>query len=175
MTPPNDVLLTWVRGHADKKQLSSIEDLQSQQLSRDEIYNIWCDRMAGEAMTSFFPTIDDPDVYITEKWAIYSQYPTKHKIVGDLKRDLYSSLGFCQLQQYVTQKYQLTPAELLQTNIEELQGITAITIITNLISDLFLPLARYMLSVIILGLFRNVQGNISYPSEATDNQAVTYT
>ncbi|MFN9978497.1 MAG: hypothetical protein ACK53Y_01215, partial [bacterium] len=39
----------------------------------------------------------------------------------------------------------------------------------------FLHLARYTLSVIILGLFRNVQGNISYPSEATDNQAVTYT
>ncbi len=57
----------------------------------------------------------------------------------------------------------------------ELQGITAITIITNLISDLFLPLARCMLSVIILGLFRNVQGNISNPSEATDNQTVTYT
>jgi hypothetical protein len=40
MTPPNDVSLTWVRGHADKKQWSSIEDLQSQQLSQDEIYNV---------------------------------------------------------------------------------------------------------------------------------------
>jgi hypothetical protein len=42
--------------------------------------------MAGEAMTSCFPTVNDPDVYITEKWAIYSQYPTKHKIVGDFIR-----------------------------------------------------------------------------------------
>ncbi len=39
----------------------------------------------------------------------------------------------------------------------------------------FLHLARYMLSVRILGSFRNVQNNISNQSEATENQTATYT
>jgi len=64
LTSPNNISLEWVRGHADKKPWSSVEDLQSQQLSRDEIYNVWCDRMAGEAWKSSFPIIEDPDVYV---------------------------------------------------------------------------------------------------------------
>jgi hypothetical protein len=116
MTSPNNILLEWVRGHADKKPWSSIEDLKSQQLSRDEIYNVLCNRMAGDAWKSCFPIVEDPDVYATEKWAIYSQYPNKHKLVGDLKQDLYYSLGSLHLQQFVTQKYQLTPAKLTLTH-----------------------------------------------------------
>jgi hypothetical protein len=38
--------LSWVRSHSDKQPLETIQDLKSQWLSRDETYNVWCDRMA---------------------------------------------------------------------------------------------------------------------------------
>jgi len=39
--------------------------------------------MAGEAWQSSFLIQDAPDVYIDEKWAVYSQFPSYHKITGE--------------------------------------------------------------------------------------------
>jgi len=41
----------WVRSHSDKGKWESIDDLAQQQLSRDEIYNVWCDRQASKALS----------------------------------------------------------------------------------------------------------------------------
>ncbi len=46
---PTRMSLSRVKGHADKKPWSTVSDLQSQQLSRDEIYTIWWDKLAREA------------------------------------------------------------------------------------------------------------------------------
>jgi hypothetical protein len=37
---------SWVRGHADNQQWQKITDLINQDLSRNEIYNVWCGRLA---------------------------------------------------------------------------------------------------------------------------------
>jgi len=37
------IKLEWVKGHADKAPWAMLTDLKSQKLSRDEIYNVWCD------------------------------------------------------------------------------------------------------------------------------------
>jgi len=85
-----------------------VQDLQSQKLSRDEIYNIWHNRMAGKAWKSNFLPLEDPMVYVEEQWAAYSQYLYYHKIVGDVSHELFSTLGFLDLQQKITQKFALT-------------------------------------------------------------------
>jgi hypothetical protein len=41
-----DIKLEWIKGHSDEKGWSTIQDLENQRLSRDQIYNVWCDHMA---------------------------------------------------------------------------------------------------------------------------------
>jgi hypothetical protein len=38
---PKKMVLSWVKGHADKQPWFTNKDLQAQKMSRDEIYNIW--------------------------------------------------------------------------------------------------------------------------------------
>ncbi len=118
---PNHLSLSWVKGHTDKQPWSTVIDLQSQHLSRDKIYNVWCDRMAGEAWNSSFSPQDAPDVYIDEHWAVYSLFPHYHKITGELSQNLFWTLGFTSFQTYIRQKHNITPVKLQHVNLDALQ------------------------------------------------------
>jgi len=41
--------LEWTRSHADQSPWETINDLVLQRLSRDEIFNVWCDRLSEQA------------------------------------------------------------------------------------------------------------------------------
>ena len=96
----------WVKSHSDKKPWKSIEDLKNQGLSRDQIYNVWYDYIAGLTWSKNTST-DDPEVTQLERWALYASYPTPHKIIGNLTRDIYSTVGYQDLLSYLTSKYNI--------------------------------------------------------------------
>lgn len=100
----------------------ALSDLQTQRLTDDKIYNIWCDKMAGEAWQSRFPPQDDPEVYSKEQWAVYSQYSSFHNITGDLTQGICSTLGFSALSSYISQKHAITPEKLQRINLQALHG-----------------------------------------------------
>jgi len=54
--------LDWVKGHVEKFPRETPTDLILQKLSQDEIYNIWCDRLAQQAWDKGGSSIPDPDV-----------------------------------------------------------------------------------------------------------------
>jgi hypothetical protein len=58
--------LSWIRGHADKRPWETIHDFKDQQLSRDKIYNIWCDRVAQRQWSNGDYSICDPDLLPSE-------------------------------------------------------------------------------------------------------------
>jgi len=73
----------WVKGHANTKLWDIITDLCQQKLSCDEIYNIWCDRMAGQKWVDGSTPSFQPDFTLAEKWAVYAIHPQYHKLVGN--------------------------------------------------------------------------------------------
>jgi hypothetical protein len=70
--------------------LKSLKDLTDQRLSRDDVYNVWCDHLANNAWGKYTP-VDDPAVTPAERWAINSFHPTYHKITGDFINANYSA------------------------------------------------------------------------------------
>jgi hypothetical protein len=74
-----DMKLEWVKGHRDKKLWNNITKLQGQGLSQDEIFNIWCIKMANEEWHHSSITLSDPAVTPAEKWAIFSRHPSFQK------------------------------------------------------------------------------------------------
>jgi hypothetical protein len=78
-----------VKGHSDKATWESIWDLQDQGLNRDEIYNVWCEKLAREFWAPAEIVDHDPDPTPVEKGAVYSLYPSPHKIIGSLTTGIY--------------------------------------------------------------------------------------
>jgi hypothetical protein len=97
-TPNIPISYQWVKGHSDTEQWCTIADLQSQQLSRDQIYNIWCDKMAKQSWTIGSPTVSDPAVTPEEQWAVYASFPSFHKLTGNLSGALHTYA----IQQYLS-------------------------------------------------------------------------
>ena len=52
----------WVKGHSDKEQWDSLEQLNSQKLSMEETFNMWCDRVASQKWHHGTHSVFDPDV-----------------------------------------------------------------------------------------------------------------
>jgi hypothetical protein len=77
--------------------------------------------MAGEAWQENFPPQDDPNVYSDKQWAVFSQYPHYHQIIGDLSQGLFSILGFSTLLEYMDHKHNLSLVKLQKTNLTALQ------------------------------------------------------
>jgi hypothetical protein len=50
-------------------------------------------------------SVEDPEVTPAERWALYSLYPTHHKITGSLTPDIYSTLGYQDLHNYIISKH----------------------------------------------------------------------
>jgi hypothetical protein len=87
---------------------NDLKDLQNQKLSRDEIYNIWCDRMANMEWEHGMPQCDDPDVSPYEKWAIYSCHSTYHNIIGNLSTSIPTALSYHSTSQYIVEKHKIS-------------------------------------------------------------------
>jgi len=87
------LLLSWVRGHADKRPWKTLNDLKNQQLSRDEIYNIWCDSLAQRQWSNGDHSSFDPDVLPSERWAVNASFPTTHKFTGSLDQGFNHAIG----------------------------------------------------------------------------------
>ena len=72
--------LEWVRGYADKTPWETIDYLILQCLSRDKIFNVWCDRAAKQVWGKGLPGFPDPATNPIERWAVFSRIPYLHKI-----------------------------------------------------------------------------------------------
>jgi len=116
------VTYSWVRGHADKMPWESIEDLKNHQISRDEIYNIWVDKMANMEWSTGSPSSRSPEVTPAEKWAVYAVYPEYHKLVGNLSTCLSDVLGYQHTAAYILQKHGLSTAKLQHVNTSALES-----------------------------------------------------
>jgi hypothetical protein len=112
---------SWVKGHSESGQWSTISDLQSQQLSRDQIYNIWCDKTASHSWNIGSPAIYDPDVTIEEQWAVYALFPCYHKLTGNLSGALTDTLAYNSSTQYLHSKHKLMTAKVEHINTVALQ------------------------------------------------------
>jgi hypothetical protein len=108
--------IIWVTSHSDKRKWESNKDLEQQQLTRDEIYNAWCDRQASQEILSESLLTESQPVTPAERWAVYSDYPSFHKLIGSLKEDIHASLGYEALMDYLALKSNLTEAKLARVN-----------------------------------------------------------
>ena len=90
------------------QQWENISDLKEQGLSHEEIYNVWCDRLANQAQSNGDPTMPDPSVSPAEKWALYTNHPTDHKIIGNLSSVVPESLAYPDTLTFICNKHNLT-------------------------------------------------------------------
>jgi len=120
LTKQNSITHEWVRGHSDKGKWNSIQDLRDQGLNRDEIYNVWCDKLAKQFWSSSDAADHKPEATPVKKWAIYSSFSTPHKTTGSLSEGVYSCLGYLPLLSYVCQKQDLSIHHMELINLEAL-------------------------------------------------------
>jgi len=112
--------LRWVKGHCEKEEWTTIEDLIQQELTRDEIFNVWCNQQARiESSSNSFP-IENQEVKPSENWAVYSNHPSSHKIIGDLGKEISLCLGFEALLSFLSSKHNLSEAKLTDTTLPQL-------------------------------------------------------
>jgi hypothetical protein len=81
----------WIKGHRDSQKWDSLEELKALNLSKDETYNVWCDKVVGHTRC-WDTNSSDPRVLLNEKWAIYSIISCPHKITMDFNMVIYSTL-----------------------------------------------------------------------------------
>jgi len=55
--------------------------------NHDEVYNVWCNKLAKIEWETGNTAFPDPQVTPQEKWALFSSYPESHKVIGDLGND----------------------------------------------------------------------------------------
>jgi hypothetical protein len=110
----------WVKSHSDKAEWETIVDLENQKLMRDEIFNVWCDRLAAAECNSGSIPIDTQEVTSAKQWTFYSIHPTFHKIIGDLGKEITSCLGYESLLSYIDSKHGLAESKLSHTTLTSL-------------------------------------------------------
>jgi len=109
--------LSWVRSHSDKQPWETVQDLKSQRLSRDETYNVWCDRMAQLEWSNGAVSNFEPEVLPSEKWALFSSFPTSHKITGSLDTGFAYAMGYKDLLSYIEEKHSLSSEKIDKVNL----------------------------------------------------------
>jgi hypothetical protein len=113
--------LSWVKGHSDKKEWETFNDLRSLNLTRDETYNVWCDRMAQqERIFNNSTSHYNPEVLGPEKWAASSIYPVYHKITGCFNTEFLSSIRYEKLAEYLQEKHSICSSKLDKVNTQAL-------------------------------------------------------
>lgn len=111
----------WVQGHADEHPWPSVQDLVSQHLKREEVYNIWCDQMAHQEWSSRPASYHDPEVSPEERRAIFMDHPSHHKITGNLSTCLIEALGFQATMEYISKRRNLSLSDIDHINFHALQ------------------------------------------------------
>ena len=114
--------MEWVKGHSEKKDWKMIQDLEDQQLTRDRIYNVWCDRRAETQWKTGSPSFHDPEVTSAERWAIYATSPHYHKLIGKLDEGFYSAIRYSDMASFIQRKHNLSEAKLLRIHLLALHG-----------------------------------------------------
>jgi len=117
----NKITFEWVKGHSDKQPWNSIEDLIQQNLSKEEIYNIWCHKFAQSTWELGVTSFPDTSVAPQEKWAIFSSHPTRHKMIGDFDKELHSLLSFESTSKYICTRHDITDAKIEKSISHALQ------------------------------------------------------
>jgi ribonuclease HI len=117
------ISLHWVKSHQDTEAWDTVSDLQSQGLTNDAIYNVWCDRAAAIAWEQVFPSNFDPVVTPAEKWALFTIHPSYHKIICDMNSGLYNMIAFHALSTYIMQKHSIPSSGLDKINTLALKTV----------------------------------------------------
>jgi hypothetical protein len=61
------ISFTWIKRHAEKAPWKSTTDLENQNLSKEQIYNIWCNRMAEQEWENGHSSVPDPGISPDER------------------------------------------------------------------------------------------------------------
>jgi hypothetical protein len=102
----------WVQSHQDKDtpwyDFSELKDLR---LPMDATVNVWCDKLAeqNQLKDTSFPAIS---VLPSEKWALFTNIPLPHKIIGRLENIIHQTLYHEAAQAYIEKKHGLTAAKM---------------------------------------------------------------
>jgi hypothetical protein len=105
----------------DKSPWKCISDLKDQNLSRGEIYNLWCDHLAATTMDDGSCPIEDPGVTPAERWVVYSKFRSAHKITGPMSEGIYSTLDYKALASFIEFIHGLHPFTIEGINLYALQ------------------------------------------------------
>lgn len=111
----------WVKRHTNKHPWKSIDDLMHQKLASEEIYYVWCDHLAWITWEQGPPSFFDPEVSPQKKWAVYSDHPVPHKIIGHLGTELQFHLSFSSIRLYIQTKHNLSDPIIDKINIVALE------------------------------------------------------
>jgi len=106
----------WIRGHSDKEPWNKIQDLVLQQLSRDKIYHVWCNRMADNKWLMGYAPCINQRTTPAERWAFFSKNPQEHKLIGDLSTAIPESLGMQNTFKYIKQRHKLDDTRIEKIN-----------------------------------------------------------
>jgi hypothetical protein len=112
--------LEWVCSHTDKTPWESVDDLILQRLSRDEIFNVWCNKLAEHAWQYDSLAVPDPSTNPIEWWAIFSRYPYLHKITNHFQSEIYATLSYESTSLYLESRHSLTPSKMAHDNTNAL-------------------------------------------------------
>ncbi len=112
---------SWVKSHQDSDTpWNTFDELRQLKLPHDVTLNVWCDKKANAAHQN---VQSDPaaEVFPSEKWAIYSNYPEKHKITASFEASICRTMYHDQMQRYINKKYKITEVQLEECQQDALQ------------------------------------------------------
>jgi hypothetical protein len=112
----------WVKGHQDTQPWSTVEELKTQELPRDAIYNSWCDKLAGETRERH-PSYSDAAVLPAEKWAVTASFPVPHKITRNFTTNIHTSLTYEDLLQYIHRRHNISSHKMVNVLGTDMQRV----------------------------------------------------
>jgi len=73
--------------------------------------------MAQHEWENGSPSLLDTEVLLSERWAVFSRYPSSHKIICNLDEDFYMSMGYTALASHINDRLNISSAKLNRTNL----------------------------------------------------------
>jgi hypothetical protein len=113
--------LKWVQGYMDKLPWTSTTDLLLQKLGTEEIFNIWCDRITQQTWTTSVTGLPNPKVSHIERWLVYANFPSFHKIIGNFNSEIFATLSYEDKIDYIRHKHGITQALLERISLHALR------------------------------------------------------
>jgi hypothetical protein len=111
-TKTQQVTPHWVKSHEDKDTpWQDFSELKALRLPLEAAMNVWCDNLAE---THRHNDISYPStcVFPNEIWALFSNIPTTHKIIGKLEDAIHHTLYYEAAQTYIEKKHGLTESKM---------------------------------------------------------------